>query len=279
MLAATRVPLNVNQRRGQFLLSALEYVTPAAGEQRVSVAGAELTADLGNPSERLLYYATTNVVEWHRRDELYSVLTSLSRTSGVFVDVGANLGIFSLLARRHGLDAVLFEPERRHAVFLERNASAFGIVRPWALSDTSGTATFFVAGSHNLAASSLAPPGSDAEQALYESKTTVEVETFDGALSRVGVDPAEVALIKVDVEGNEARTVRGMSDYLSNHAAPVWCEVRGPSSTRSRSSYEPVIAVMEAHGYRPHTSERGRPEAFRDHESSEVFDLLFLKRR
>src|SRR5215211_203484 len=186
---------------------------------------------------------------------------------------------FSLLARRQGFDAVLFEPEPRHAVFLERNASAFGIVRPWALSDTSGTATFFVAGSHNLAASSLAPPGSDAEQALYESKTTVEVETFDGALSRVGVDPAEVALIKVDVEGNEARTVRGMSDYLSNHAAPVWCEVRGPSSTRSRSSYEPVIAVMEAHGYRPHTSERGRPEAFRDHESSEVFDLLFLKRR
>jgi len=134
---------------------------------------------------------------------------------------------FSLLARRQGFDAVLFEPEPRHAAFLERNASTFGIVRPWALSDTSGTATFYVAGSHNLAASSLSPPGSDAEQALYESKTTVEVDTFDGALSRLGVDPAEVALIKVDVEDNEARTVRGMSDYLSNHTAPVWCEVRG----------------------------------------------------
>jgi len=36
---------------------------------------------------------------------------------------------------------------------------------------------------------------------------------------------------------------------------------------------------MEAHGYRPHTLERGRPEALHDHEPfAEVFDLLFLKR-
>ncbi|MGB7727373.1 MAG: hypothetical protein WBL50_05035 [Candidatus Acidiferrum sp.] len=91
-------------------------------------------------------------------------------------------------------------------------------------------------------------------------------------------DPATIRLIKIDVEGNEELTVQGMRRYLSGPApAPLWREVRGPSSGRGRNSVHSVSNFLAQFGYKPFHHEDGQLLPFRlglDPEP-QVFDLLF----
>ena len=154
--------------------------------------------------------------------------------AGTFVDVGANLGLYSYLAGKLGARTILFEPEPAHHAFLKRNAHLFGDVRPCAPQRHDGH--------HGLLRRGPAPcrcqfarfcPKGVWEKSPYQSRVEVPVTTFDYALEASTTDPSDVVLIKIDVEGNEHRTVQGMSEYLSRaDAAPVWCEVRGPASDR-----------------------------------------------
>ncbi|MDX6511634.1 MAG: hypothetical protein QOE36_1138 [Gaiellaceae bacterium] len=277
-LARTGVPINVSNPAAPLLVSTFDRLFAATGEATVTLASAELKLDLAQPPERLLYYAGPNVLRAYRRSELYRVLRSHADPSLRFVDVGANLGLFSLLARELGMRALLFEPEPQHRRFLERNASVFGTVSGLALSDVDGTAEFFVADPRNSGASSLVGLRQGSTAGTYAGATSVQVSTFDTALAQLDVDGAAIGLIKIDVEGNEERTVRGMSGYLSEHGAPVWCEVRGPTSDRGARSYEGVTRLMGEHGYTPHVSSRGRIEPFKPTARlPQVFDLLLLK--
>ena len=60
--------------------------------------------------------------------------------------------------------------------------------------------------------------------------------------------------MKIDVEGEEPRTVAGMQKTLRRAGLPpIWCEVRGPrGSTRAPNTYLPVKAQLVALGYRPY---------------------------
>lgn len=278
-LGRTGLPINISNPAAPWLVSAFDRVFTTRGQTTLRLASANLTLDLVEPPERLLNYAGANVLHAYRRSELYRVMQMFAEPSRLFVDIGANLGLYSLLAHELGMASVLFEPEPRHLRFLERNAHAFGTVSGVALSDFEGTAEFFVAAPRNSGASSLVDTEANSSAATYAGTTEVEVTTFDLALARHGLDGTEIALIKIDVEGNEERTVRGMSGYLSGHKAPIWCEVRGPSSDRGASSFQAVSGLMAEHGYVPHVSRRGRIEPFEPAPKlPQVFDLLFLKR-
>ena len=66
----------------------------------------------------------------------------------------------------------------------------------------------------------------------------------------LGVD--RIDLIKVDVEGQEPSTIRGLLGVLARFDRPMlWCEVRGPNgSTRAPDTLTPVKSMMEGLGYR-----------------------------
>ena len=104
--------------------------------------------------------------------------------------------------------------------------------------------------------------------------------TFDHALEASATDPANLVLIKVDVEGNEYRTMQGMSGYLSRaDAAPVWCEVRGPASGRGCNSFAEVIDHVARWGYEPYLFESARTWPFSactPDRLPQVFDVLLL---
>lgn len=276
-LGAVPVPLNVDQRRSRWLVACLDRVFDPGDDAAVRVDGALIAVDLKSQLERLLYYAPANVVRSHRRAELCTVIERLP-PGGLFVDVGANLGLFSLLARQRGLEALLFEPEPLHLRFLRRNESVFGQVSGWALSDEEGQTELFVADLANPGASSLVRPTSEDEEAIYAATAVVEVTTFDAAMERLGVVPESIALVKIDVEGNEERTVRGMQRTLRRYPPPIWCEVRGPTSARGRASFEAVVRLLAQHGYVAYRSTGGQLSRFYGGAAlPEVFDLLFLR--
>lgn len=252
---------------------------PAARAQRVEVAGASLAVDVAQSAERLLYYTPRNVIRHAQRSALYALIRrAFEHRDGIFVDVGANLGLYSLLARRHGAETLLFEPEPAHLDFLRRNAMYLGRVVPVALSDCCGTAAFHVGDAHHSGASSLCTTAGEGGGAIYESTVQVDVRTFDAFTAEQDVDLQAIRLIKVDVEGNEAQTLRGMQGYASrDDAAPLWCEVRGPESDRGADSYRDATAMLEPHGYRPFVMDGPTPRPFQpDRDVRRVFDLLFL---
>ena len=175
-----------------------------------------------------------------------------------FIEIGANVGFFALRAatlvgpsgRVYAFEPepVIFESLTRSAV-----ASALTQLEPFqlALSDREDELSFYRA--RDGTASSLVPeaPG---HEARYERVLTTRVTTLDNLVKAGRIETTDVALVKVDVEGEENRTIAGMLETLVAAGYPsIWCEVRGPAgSTRAPNTYPGVKATLQELGYRPY---------------------------
>ena len=252
-------------------------------EQMVGGDGRHFELCLGSPNQRLMSYFYGNLLRHYRRTDFYGVLrdewelsSSKSRTTPTFVDVGANLGFYCLLAADLGFDTVAVEADPTHSAFLGRHRELFGTVVATAAGDVAGKADFFVAGD-NPGASSLVSGKSDLEHSsIYQERVEVPVQRLDQILDAEVADPSAIAIIKVDVEGHEEAVIRGLSGYLEEgHRPAIWCEVRGPQSGRAPSSYRHVIDVLATYGYEPYRYNNGAYRFDSDTEVPQVFDLLF----
>jgi FkbM family methyltransferase len=139
------------------------------------------------------------------------VLEKFLKNGMTFIDVGANVGYFSLIAARLvGEDGKVFafEPDEDNFRLLERNIQENGYknikVFMKAISDEVGTARFYL-DSENLCAHSLNKK---------ENSNFVEVETtiLDELLKNEKVD-----VIKIDVEGAEQSVFDGMKDIIAKN--------------------------------------------------------------
>jgi FkbM family methyltransferase len=281
LIGSTGFRINISGRRKDLLLSTCDRLftdLKKSNDASVRIGSKILHLDLTNPAERLLYYAPHNLLNSYRNSELFSIISRLASPSALFVDIGANLGLYSFLAREAGFETLLFEPEPVHYAFLKRNASVIGRTVDCALSNVCGTTNFFVSGAANSGSSSLVMPEGGWSQSEYRDVVPVRVSTFDAILSELKANPASIRLIKIDVEGNEERTVRGMANYLRNSgAAPIWCEVRGPSSGRGRNSALSVSSFLASFGYAPFQIRKGNIVPLNVHQQPlpQVFDILF----
>jgi FkbM family methyltransferase len=281
LLSTAGFEVHISGKRKDLLLSTCDRLfadVRTVGEVSVTIGGTHLHLNLANPSERLLYYAPVNLLRSYRHSPLFSVISRLATAPGLFIDIGANLGMYSLLARSVGMKALLFEPEPVHFAFLRRNASSIGTPVACALSDESGTTQFFVSGPTNPGSSSLVMPEGGWTKSEYQQTVAVRVATFDSALTELDVDPDSIRLIKIDVEGNEERTVIGMADYLASASpAPIWCEVRGSTSGRGRNSAYLVSSFLRQFGYLPFqfAGQQLVPFNLQKDSAPQVFDLLF----
>ena len=278
-----RLPIGVSiaGRRAAFVRGVCDRLFPPGSDlASVVVLDNLLTVRVKNRSERLLFYAPRNVLRSYIRTPLYALMCDVAKQNrgiGLFLDIGANLGMYSLLARNLGFHPVCYEPEPLHFDFLQRNERSFGTVRALALSDTAGFADFFVNAYDNPGASSLVTSGGSARGAGDANMVQVAVSTVDLEIQKGIFNPEGVRLIKVDVEGNEEKTLAGMQGYLArSDAALVWCEVRGSGSRRGENNYLAIIDFMQRFGYAPFVAELGPLRPFRAlRPPPQVFDLLF----
>lgn len=275
VLGASGMPLSINGRK-QALLVNVANALGVRGPETLDTRYGALRLDPSHRPERLLGLAFDNILHDYLSSDLYRYLAALDKAAGdVFVDIGANLGFYSLLARHHGFDTALFEPEPHHAAFLKRNPERYGRVFEVALSDAPGEAVFHVADAKNSGASSLVDhPG------IYADAIRVPLDTF----SRIAATPefprGRVRLIKIDVEGAEVGTVRGMEAWLATGPRPhLWIEVRGGASTRATDTWRDVTAALAPFGYRAHEWKDGKPVAVAASQTFAdrgIFDLIFI---
>jgi len=137
--------------------------------------------------------------------------------NGVFVDCGANFGLFGLEARLHRQARVIFiEPHPRLVATIRRNLELNGWsadcqVLEVAASDAPGTAELFLSITNDGAHSLLG----DWHRASQNDPTLkVPVVTLAAALwDQLGI--RRVDFIKIDTEGQDLKVLRGLGAKLS----------------------------------------------------------------
>ena len=146
----------------------------------------------------------------------------------LFIDVGANLGLYTMLMARSARfgDILAFEPDPRNYRQLVTNIALNGLaadIRLFAcgLSDRDRMASFLQAHARSTGMSRLgatAPAGTRRE---HYTEIHVPVIRFDGHFTCSG----RRVMIKIDVEGHEAQVIAGMRRLLKNNDCLIQCEV------------------------------------------------------
>jgi FkbM family methyltransferase len=147
-------------------------------------------------------------------EEVLNAISSNMRQGDVFWDVGANLGIHAQTIAKLKKDARVyaFEPNPAMAELIrsasERNAVQVTLFQ-LALDSLNGASKFFIY-EGNAGRSSLHNWESD------PNLKQIEVETVRGDLLVSDGRALQPNVMKIDVEGNEARVLAGMPDVLAN---------------------------------------------------------------
>lgn len=195
------------------LLAAVARVVPSLQQYRARLTnGGEIYLDL-REFMCFTYFFYGGVPHEMGTEKL---LRRVLGEGGVFVDVGANVGYFTKLASElvgaRG-KVLAFEPMPAALRLLRMNTAGLSnvTVYPVALSDRTGTATFYVRKKGDT--SSLSPDG-DA------TPVPVTVATLDEQLA----GERRIDVMKIDVEGSELDVLRGGQMTIRRHRPIVYFE-------------------------------------------------------
>lgn len=163
---------------------------------------------------------------------LWDHVLEFIRTGAVVYDIGANLGMFSLPAAvRAGPTGlvVALEPDSAMAALLRRSASQGTDRAPirvltLAASESVGTDEFHVA-RRSRATSHLSGHGLPQTGGIRSTRSIATI-----TLDRLLDDHPEPDIVKIDVEGAEARVLRGASRLLTDVRPVILCEVGNQNS-------------------------------------------------
>jgi FkbM family methyltransferase len=274
LMRAVPIDLCVVGRKRDYILRALDIPFRRRSMAQLHSEFGTFAMDLSHDPERALFYCLHNMLRYYDRSDLGQYISARGVAGSTFLDIGANLGIYSLLARRAGMQTVVVEPDPQHARFLERNAAIFGTVAGVAVSNAPGELPLYY--------DSTNPAGTSLCDALgYVRGTgTVPVRTFS-ALAAEGIFGRleRIGLIKIDVEGFEVEAVEGMAAAFADPTfrPGLWVEVRGDTAGRAAGSFRRVRSLLEGHGYATRWVRNGNDlvldGAAMAHE--QVYDLLF----
>jgi len=167
----------------------------------------------------------------------------------VFVDAGANFGIYTLLASKIVGEAgrvISFEPSSRVFPVLRRNITLNGfknvLAFPIALTDKPGRARLYyhsAVGCDSLGKDASFEPDAHAEEIGTESLDTVLKQTSVG----------RVDVIKMDVQGAEELALRGANEIVSSMRPIVIFEFFPEGAISLGLSPNGPWDFLEGHGY------------------------------
>lgn len=202
-------------------------LAPAATREQVTVDGdIIIELDMGVPIFRYLYFhhdlsATEEVL----------LLSSQLQPGDVVVDVGAHIGVFTLVAAKYCDEVYAFEISPSTSKYLRRNLELNAALatkvtlHELGVSDQEGEYTLY---------NSVANPDLASLQPIERSDMfaeTVVVTTLDRCLA-----DRPFSWLKIDVEGSELSVLRGASEHLSKNRPNVLLELFEPFQQRAGAS-------------------------------------------
>ena len=168
--------------------------------------------------------------------EQIALLLGNMRTRGcdLFIDVGANIGFYSVIAARAGTEVIAFEPDPRNLAQLRANIFLNRLndrvsVQELAVSEASGTVGFQFFSDTSTGQSHVSATADN----------TVKSVALDVFLAVKG----RRLFLKIDIEGHELSAIAGMKRLLAENECFLQIESLAPNDERLRG-------VLSASGYR-----------------------------
>lgn len=193
-----------------------------------------------------------SAISWHGADgyerDTWGVLRSLIEKSCTFIDIGSNIGLYSVLAKKIAveIDVFSFEPVPNLCEHSRRFHAANNVqasVQRLALGDCDGRATLYQPIESNpgeTSASTLAGKSWQARKSHHEIQ--VETSRLDTFFSNTEL--REPVTIKIDVEDYEASVLYGAKETIHQYKPWIVCEIL-PRPKRPRNS---IVPLTEQHG-------------------------------
>lgn len=209
---------------------------------RGKLHGYQMRLDLSNWSERLSFF-----LDRYYELPVQLLLREVLRPGDRFVDIGANIGMITLMAARcvgtaGRVDS--FEPNPACVAALRHHLALNAIehvrVHPVALADTVGRMRLNLTSRHT---------GTATLAAVDEVVESFEVEVGIGDELLAGGAP--IRAIKIDVEGFELRVLRGLERVLTQQRPILVTEFIEAQFQRAGTSGQAIEALLRGHGYQP----------------------------
>jgi FkbM family methyltransferase len=186
----------------------------------------------------------------------FAFLSTVLRPGMVFLDGGANDGLYSLYAAGRVGDkgrVIAIEPSSREYkrllanLRLNRigNVEAVGV----ALGDTPGSAVLAIAEDGHEGQNTI---GQRVSNPTVETRghETVRVETIDGLVDERALERVDV--LKLDVEGSESRALAGARTTIEHFQPLLQIEVEKERLASQHTTKDVVLELLDSVGYRPY---------------------------
>jgi FkbM family methyltransferase len=192
-------------------------------------------------------------------NEMHAVAGTL-RPGMCFVDVGANQGLFTLLAAAAvGPSGTVhaFEPSPRERAHLQSNIELNSLtnvhVYPVALGSAHSTASLSVSDREHPGHNTLG--GFSYRETSQAYSIEVAVQTLDEVVDREGLN--RIDLMKIDVEGSETAVMRGAVETLRRFRPVIIAEANETALGQMGSSTKELLDLIRGQGYEVQSFESG----------------------
>lgn len=167
----------------------------------------------------------------------------------VFVDIGANVGAYSLVASRlvgKSGKVIAFEPASktflRHTKNIIMNGLTNIILERKAVLDKNTQIDIYISTRHNMGMSSIFHHAS-------ESGVTEKVETISLDEYAEKKNISKISLVKIDIEGSEMLALRGMRKIIEQFRPRILIELKEETLSGSDYQVNDIIEFLIHAGY------------------------------
>lgn len=185
-------------------------------------------------------------LDWETAEgKLYRLVSEKISPGDVFVDVGAHIGTYSVIASKKGCKKVIaYEPSFFTRNLLRKSLKINNVmrtvdVRSTCLSNCAGERDFY-----------FLPGKAEGKCGLLKvngfSKTKVRVDTLDNECDKLGIIPDH---IKIDVEGTEFDVLKGADSILRQYKPSLFLSLHPGALTKLKIKPEMILEYLTQRGY------------------------------
>ena len=248
---------------------------------KIRFAGRVLS--LKSPSRRQLSIMKDRIFTREHFDNQVFFFQLIGLDGGsTILDVGANIGYYSMMYSLvlPSSDVIAIEPSKANFDYVVYNCRECPNVRPFNIGAHDGTMEAVLSmpsvrqyervslmRSNTGLLSIYGDSGRDREKAM--------LRPLDNLIASESIK-GKIGFVKIDVEGNEHRVLRGAAGLISRYSPVLEVEINPQMLQMSGDSYSNIKSFLAGFGYRPHLFDRRAIVPYESDTIDDVLDVVFI---